>query len=235
MLLGGIVGAMIICGFHEKDWAGAVLGFGWARAIAKSLAAMPALETLVAAMALTVVLFLLGWVGEFRALSSEEGRLAVREARRGINGELPRLFAPVAVFLMAITGFAEELLFRFVFMNALVLLLTPFVPTALAVFAAVVVSSFVFWLAHVRYRDFWSSSVVLVLAIVLGAAYAVTGSLAVAALAHAGYNIVEVMTERVKMARDPAYFGGAAPRRVLLDAMEHARSDGDKEDEDSLP
>ena len=73
------------------------------------------------------------------------------------------------------------------------------------------------------------------LAIVLGAAYAVTGSLAVAALAHAGYNIVEVMTERVKMARDPAYFGGAAPRRVLLDAMEHARSDGDKEDEDSLP
>ena len=54
------------------------------------------------------------------------------EARRGLNGELPRLPFPALVILMAITGFAEELLYRYAAIGLLTALIGCALPGGIA-------------------------------------------------------------------------------------------------------
>lgn len=222
ILVGGCLGVAVIVGASTNNWSDAFMGMGWARAIAAALTALPLTDTCVYALALSVILYGLGWFAEHRALQTKIGRESVLEARRGINGEFPRLNTLTVILLMLAAGCAEELLFRYVAINGLLLVFEAVMalPVWFATFCALVISSFLFWLAHVRYRDFASTILTMVLAIALGIAYMVTGSLAVVVLAHAIYDIAEVLSERYYMGVDDDYFGGPAPKRALLDQLD---------------
>lgn len=222
MLAGGCIVIAVIVGATTNNWSDAFVGGGWARAIAIALATMPLTDTAIAGCLLAVVLFALAWAAQWRAAQTDEGRASILEARRGVNGEFPRMKTFAIVLLMIAAGCAEELLFRYALINGLLAFLNAFMPmpALIAGFVALVVSSFVFWLAHVRYRDFMSTVLTLILAFVLGLAYIVTGSLAVVIIAHALYDIAEVLYERSLMLKEEDYFGGPAPKRVLLEQIE---------------
>lgn len=220
LLLGGIIGAMIICGMLTGDWQDAVLGFGWADMIAASVTALPWDQTIAAGLALAAVFYFVDWLVENQAMKSDDGRQAIIDARQGVNGELARLSCPMIVLLLCMAGIAEELLFRFALLGGLQILCDFFMPTWMASLTALIVASFFFWLSHVRYRDFWSSLVVLILAFALGIAFLASGSVLVTALAHAVYDLADVFAERWKMSSDPDYFCGTVPSRVILDAAE---------------
>lgn len=222
ILVAGCLGAAIINGVMTGNWSNAFMGMGWARAIAEALSALPLADTCVYSVVLAVILYGLGWFAQRRALQTAMGRESVLEARRDVNGEFPRLKTTTVVLLMLSAGCAEELLFRYVCINGLLLIfsLVMALPAWFASFCALVISSFVFWLAHVRYRDFFSTVLTMFLAIALGAAYMVTGSLAVVIIAHAAYDIADVLMERYYMSHDDDYFGGPAPKRALLDQIE---------------
>lgn len=231
MLVVGCLGVALIVAVSTGDWFNAFLGLGWARAIATTLAALPVADTLGYAILLGLVMFALDWFAEQRALQTTLGRESVLEARRGINGELPRVnFLPTVLLLVA-AGCAEELLFRYVIIYGCYTIFDLFMPTPglIGGFVALVLSSFVFWLAHVRYRDFVSTVLTLILAVLLGAVFMLTGSLAVVVIAHAGYDIAEVLHQRYHIKNDDDYFGGPAPKRVLLDEIkEEERHINDK-------
>lgn len=229
LLLGGVAGAMVVSGLATGEWISAIFRFGWARAIGQSVCALPLWPTLGAGLGLAAAFLLFGELSERQALKSEGGEASVIAARRGINGELPRLGLPLIVLLMCMSGCAEELLFRFALLGGLDLLFGLFMPAGLAAFCALVLSSFLFWMAHVRYRDFWSSALTLVLALVLGIAFLASGSVAVVALAHIAYDLVDVLAERWKMGRDPDYFRGPVPVRVLLDSIEAQRASAEED------
>ncbi len=228
LLLIGFAGAIAITGLTSGDWAQTVFGSAWIRSIVSSLTESPAQAT-VAGAALALVLLALAWTCERWALRSVSGRKAVLATRQGVNGEMPRLPASAIVVLMVLTGFTEELLFRFVLLGLLLYGFSLFVPPLLAAIIAVFVSSFVFWIAHVRYRDFWSSALTLALAVLLNVAYLATGSLLLVAIAHAGYDLVTLFAERRKMVREPDYFHGKIPNRIILNAIEQAQNRGDSD------
>lgn len=222
LLVVGCIGVAIIDGVVSGNWSNAFLGMGWARAIAESLAALPLADTCIYTLTLAVVLYGLSWFAQRRALQTTMGRESVLEARRDVNGEFPRLKTSTVIAIMLGAGCAEELLFRYVAINGLLLIfnLVMTLPAWFASFCALIISSFAFWLAHVRYRDFFSTVLTMFLAIALGVAYMATGSLAVVIIAHAAYDIAEVLMERYYMSKDDDYFGGPAPKRALLDQLE---------------
>ena len=226
LLLGGVAGAMVVSGLSTGEWAEAILHFGWARAIGRSICALPLWPTLGAGLGLAALFLLLGGLSERQALKGAGGEASVIAARRGINGELPRLGLPLIVLLMFMSGCAEELLFRFALLGGCDVLFGLFMPAGLAALCALVLSSFLFWMAHVRYRDFWSSALTLALAVALGLAFLASGSVAVVAIAHFAYDLIDVLAERWKMVRDPDYFRGSAPARVLLDMVEARQGEG---------
>ena len=118
---------------------------------------------------------------------------------------------------MAITGFVEELLFRYAAIGLVGTLLARILPGAAAMAAALLVSSIAFWFVHGRYRDAGYAVIITALGLAFGALYVASGSLAACAIAHALYDLGVLGIARVKMRREPDYFGGPAPTRVYLD------------------
>ena len=217
----GVVASIVETGIASGDWGAAVLGFAWVGTIRQSLGALAPIPTLAAGMGLAAAFAVAAFLAEKRALSTEAGRQSVLKTRQGVNGELARLPFPLVIALMALTGFTEELLFRFAVMGIVMQLLAPVLPGPVVAAIALFVSSTVFWFSHVRYRDFATTVLTLGLALVLGGAFLATGSLAVVAIAHALYDIAVLAIARVQMSRDPDYFGGPAPTRAMLDQLEH--------------
>lgn len=216
----GVVASIVETGIASGDWGAAVLGFAWVGTIRQSLGALGALPTLAAGIGLAAAFAVAALLAEKRALSTEAGRQSVLKTRQGVNGELARLPFPLVIALMALTGFTEELLFRFAVMGIVMQLLAPVLPGPVVAAIALFVSSTVFWFSHVRYRDLTTTVLTLGLALVLGGAFLATGSLAVVAIAHALYDIAVLAVARIQMSRDPDYFGGPAPTRAMLDQLE---------------
>ena len=106
-----------------------------------------------AGVAAATLIWIGAWLNERRALANDEGRAAVFETRRGLNGELPRLPFPALVILMAITGFVEELLYRYAAIGLLSALIGCVLPGGIAAAIALVASSIAFWLSHGHYRN----------------------------------------------------------------------------------
>lgn len=222
----GVVASIVAAGIASGDWGAAVLGFAWAGMIRQSLGALAPIPTLAAGISLAAAFTVAAFLAEKRALSTEAGRQSVLKTRQGINGELARLPFPLIIALMALTGFAEELLFRFALMGIVMQLLAPVLPGLAVAAIALFVSSAAFWFAHVRYRDLTTTVLTLLLALTLGAAFLATGSLAVVAIAHAFYDIAVLAIARIQMSRDPDYFGGPAPTRAMLDQLEREEAAG---------
>ena len=220
MLAVGIIASIMLAGFASGDWLDATIGLGWLRAIARSLTTLPAFPTVAIACVAAAIFCVVAWTSERRALRTESGRASVFNSRRGVNGELPRLPLPALVVLTAIIGIAEELVFRFALIGIVVAVLTTALPSVLAVFIGLFVSSVAFWFAHVRYRDLATTVLTLVLGFGLGVLFLATNSLAVTALAHALYDLTVLVIERIQIRRDPDYFDGPAPTRALLDQLE---------------
>lgn len=216
----GIVGSIAAAGLRSGNWMEATVGLGWLDGIIASLTAASTVKTVVIGCAAASLLCALAWASERRALSTEKGRASVYRTRRGINGELPRLPIIALIPLMALTGFAEELLFRFAAIGLIGTILSFVVPPFLAAGGALIVSSTVFWLAHSRYRDLATTVLTLALGLGLGSPFLATGSLAAASIAHALYDFAVLIIARIQMRRDPDYFDGPAPTRVLLDQLE---------------
>lgn len=220
ILVGGVAGSIAVAGLRSGNWMEATVGLGWLDGIVASLTAASAVETVVIGCATVSLLCALAWASERRALSTDKGRASVYRTRRGINGELPRLPIIALVPLMALTGFAEELLFRFAAIGLIGTILSFAAPPFLAAGGALVASSTVFWLAHSRYRDLATTVLTLALGLGLGSLFLATESLAAVAVAHALYDFAVLIIARIQMRRDPDYFGGPAPTRVLLDQLE---------------
>ncbi len=211
----GVVGAIVLAGLAGGDWPAAVLG-GWLQGIEASVRTFPTVVTIGAACALALVLFALSWNSEKRALASEEGRAAVMRSRQSINGEMPRVPLLALIVLMALTGVAEELLFRYVVFGLAQQLLTPLLPGVVAAGIGLIVSSVAFFLAHGGRPELATSGTFL-LGVAFSVAYLATGSLAIVALAHALYDLLVLTARRRQMRRDPDYFGGPAPQRIVMD------------------
>lgn len=220
MLAIGCVGAIMLAGIASGDWGAVLAGFSWVGMVGRSLCAQSPATTAIAGCVLAAAFTFVAYRAEKRALSTDAGRKSVMATRQGINGEMARLPFPLVVALMALTGFAEELLFRFAAMGLAIQLLAPVLPGPVVAAIALFVSSTVFWFSHVRYRDLATTVLTLGLALVLGGAFLATGSLAVVAIAHALYDIAVLAIARVQMSRDPDYFGGPAPTRAMLDQLE---------------
>lgn len=140
--------------------------------------------------------------------------------RRGLNGEIPRIDSYAVFAGMLAAGFAEELLFRFVLVGGVTVLLGLFIPAKIAVIAAVVISTAVFVYAHEEYRDWYTLLVCVAMSLVMCAAFAVTGSYVVVALAHAAYDIIDIEIEGSRMVNEDDYFFGEVPQSVMLDMYE---------------
>lgn len=224
LLAVGVAGAVVLAGLSSGDWGAAVLGLSWVGLVGQSLAAFGLIPTIAAGCGLAALFTVVAYLVEQRALSTEAGRASIMRTRQGINGELARLPFPALVALMALTGFSEELLFRFALMGIVAHLVGLALPVPAAAIIALFVASIAFWLSHVRYRDLATTVLTLGLALVLGVAFLVTGSLAVVAIAHALYNLCVLVIARVQMSRDPNYFGGSAPTRTMLDQLDREES-----------
>lgn len=220
LLVLAIVGIGVIEGITTGNWTWAFLEGGWANVIAKSVLRQSVVGTASAALVLSGVLLVLSYGTEWIALRTKAGRAAVMRTRQGVTGEMPRMrMAPMPLYML-LAGCAEELLFRFVLVEGLAQVLLRFMPVLYAALIALVVSSFAFWLAHVQYRDFYSSALILVISLLMGVAFLATGSIMVVALAHAVYDFVQVLVERWRMLRNDDYFGGKVPNDEMLQMMQ---------------
>ena len=228
----GIVGTIAITGLATGDWIGAILG-GWARTIGSSFTALPKEQVIPIAFVFAAACCAGAVISERRALRSESGRKSVYSSRQGINGELPRLPLVVIVVLMGVVGLSEELLFRYVIVGLTCVLLMPALPPFIAVPIALFISSVVFWFAHARYRDLATMVLTLALGLALGILFVATGSLAAVALSHALYDIAVLVVMRMQMKRDPDYFGGVIPTRILLDTDTDEKKSPSKEEADN--
>ena len=114
LLLIGVVGSMVASGVVSGDWFGSIVGFGWAHEIALSCMKLSVIDTIVAAIVVTVIALAVAHAIEFVASHTTSGRLSIIASRRGLNGEIPRIDSYAVFAGMCAAGFAEELLFRFV-------------------------------------------------------------------------------------------------------------------------
>ena len=169
LLAVGCVGAVVLAGLSSGDWGAAVLGFAWVGLIGQSLTALDLIPTLAAGCGLAAAFTIVAYLFEKRALSTEKGRQSIMRTRQGVNGELARLPFPALVALMALTGFSEELLFRFALMGIVAHLVALALPAPAAALIALFVASIAFWFSHVRYRDLATTVLTRGLALVLGA------------------------------------------------------------------
>lgn len=215
LVLGGLLFSLAI-GVSTGDWAGAfgrravsaladkLTGFSWL-AVAGPLAVAAALE-----------------LGErfFRRHSKDSGRDDMLEIRQGMNGELPRLGLSTMLLLMITVGLAEELLFRVGVIDLTRALIGLVANGSMAAVAAVALSAVVFAVVHGQYGRAWAKATVLVLGLLLGALYVHTCSYLTVAAAHALYDLVELLIERRRMAREPDYFGGKAPDSVMSEIID---------------
>lgn len=216
LLVLSIVGITVVEAINTGEWTWAFLEGGWASVIAKSALRQSALGTVSAALTLSGVLLMLSYGTEWIALRTKAGRAAVMRIRQGVTGEMPRMhLAPMPLYMLLV-GCAEELLFRFVLVEGLAQILLRFMPVLYAALIALVVSSLLFWLVHVQYRDFYSSALILAISLLMGVAFLATGSILVVALAHAVYDFVQVIIERWRMSRDEDYFDGKVPNSEML-------------------
>lgn len=220
LLVIGVVGSIVACGITTGDWAGATIGFGWARSIAQSCMALSALDTAIATAITTAAVLAFSRVAEFIACQTETGLANIVWNRQGINGEIPRIGTYSLFAGMLAAGFAEELLFRFVLVGGLSGVLSLFVPSYAAMGIAIVASTVLFWFAHEEYRDPYTISVTIGISLLLAAAFVITGSYLVVAIAHAAYDIIDVEIEGSRMIAEDDYFGGEPPQSVLLDIYE---------------
>ena len=216
LLLIGVVGSMVASGVVSGDWFGSIIGFGWAHEIALSCMKLSAIDTIVAAIVVTVIALAVAHAIEFVASHTTSGRLSIIANRRGLNG-----IDSYAVFAgMCAAGFAEELLFRFVLVGGVTVLLGLFIPAKIAVIAAVVISTAVFVYAHEEYRDWYTLLACVAVSLVMCIAFVVTGSYVVVALAHAAYDIIDIEIEGSRMVNEDDYFFGEVPQSVMLDMYE---------------
>ena len=91
LLLIGVVGSMAASGVISGDWFGSIVGFGWAHEIALSCMKLSAIDTIVAAIVVTVIALAVAHAIEFVASHTTSGRLSIIANRRGLNGEIPRI------------------------------------------------------------------------------------------------------------------------------------------------
>lgn len=220
LLLIGVVGSMVASGVVSGDWFGSIVGLGWAHEIALSCMKLSAIDTIVAAIVVTVVALAVAHAIESVASHTTSGRLSIIASRRGLNGEIPRIDSYAVFAGMAAAGFAEELLFRFVLVGGVTVLLGLFIPAKIAVIAAVVISTAVFVYAHEEYRDWYTLLVCVAMSLVMCIAFVITGSYVVVALAHAAYDIIDIEIEGSRMVNEDDYFFGEVPQSVMLDMYE---------------
>lgn len=67
LLLIGVVGSMAASGVVSGDWLGSIVGFGWAHEIALSCMKLSAIDTIVAAIVVTVIALAVAHAIEFVA------------------------------------------------------------------------------------------------------------------------------------------------------------------------
>lgn len=146
---------------------------------------------------------------------------ARQRLRSGIRGEIPRLHFGVMLPLMVLAGVSEELLFRYGLQTLLKQMLSWTIGPELrdgwpVQGVAVAVTACAFWYAHEQCRDFWNAAYVIVIGLILGAAFAITGNLLAIVCAHIVYNIFDILRDRRAMLREDDYFQGDAPCDVVL-------------------
>lgn len=220
LLLLGCVLCMVSFGISSGNWLDATIGLVWTQPIVASLTAFPASNTIAAGCTAAFIFFVIAWLNERRAYKTETGRASIKAARQGIDGELPRLPLFALIVLFALIGFIEELLFRYAIFTLANALLSSFLPAPLTLAIALLVSSLAFCLAHTRYQNLSTIAVVFAMGLLFGAVFATTSSLAIVALAHDLYDLAVVICKRIQIKRDPNYFDGEVPTRVLLNKHE---------------
>lgn len=67
LLLIGVVGSMVASGVVSGDWLGSIVGFGWAHEIALSCMKLSAIDTIVAAIVVTVIALAVAHVVELES------------------------------------------------------------------------------------------------------------------------------------------------------------------------
>ncbi|PLS30891.1 CAAX protease self-immunity [Bifidobacterium margollesii] len=210
-LLLACVASLIQANIHGQPWHADAM-------MTQMLAALTP-HWIVASLPIALVLWSVLWEAVGRSHSSY---LQARQRQRsGIRGEMPRLPFGVMLPLMVLAGVSEELLFRYGLQSLLTQMLSWIVGSESrdgwpGQGAAVVVTALAFWYAHEQCRDFWNAAYVIIIGLILGSTFAITGNLLAIVCAHIVYNIVDVLRDRRAMLREDDYFQGDAPCDVVL-------------------
>lgn len=223
LLLLGCILCMVSYGISTGDWFDATIGLVWIQPIANSLTVFPIPISVAIGCTSAIIFFAVAWINERRTSKTEAGRQSIKATRQGIDGELPRLPLLALVVLFVLIGFIEELLFRYAIFNLVDVLFSQLLPAPLVLAVALLVSSLAFCLAHTRYQNLSTAAVVLAMGLLFGAVFAATNSLAIVAVAHGLYDFAVVIRKRFQIKRDPNYFDGKIPTRVLLNENEKPR------------
>lgn len=219
ILLGaGMVLAVLVAGLSTGDWTETVVQFGWAARLSASFAPHPAMVALPAVfLGASLAVHGIAWPRSTRY------RSIVVRIRQGVSGEVPRIPLARLAPVLVLAAFAEELFFRY---GAYGLLATWFMTVAPAPVwaqaAALAISSFAFMLIHAQYEDAWTRASVFTLALALGVTFIATGSLLACTVAHALYNLGDVVIERRRMVAEDDYFQGKVPTRAMEALVEEA-------------
>ena len=205
IIAAAIVGAFILTGLSTGNW-GYAIGFGWLLDILKTMTphwAMIALPVIMVGAVIAVDKIGLAHFASYREQKAE--------LTKGLNGELPRLSLGWIAITSILAGVCEELLFRYVLMGLLMLGFSLFASPVPAAIPTIVISSLIFTLVHLQYRNLWSIGLVVCLSLIFGIGYLATGSLLVVMFAHAVYDAAIMLYERHRMKVDPNYFSGETP------------------------
>ena len=160
-------------------------------------------------------LVLVEGVQAWRMPRSPGFRESTIQIRQGITGEMPRMPVLPMFFLMLLTGFSEELVFRYGLIGLLALLLAFILPDGAAIVISVLLSTAIFTVVHTQYKGAWHMAAVFVLGLVMGVVFVLTGSLLSVAFAHGMYDFGILLAERANMVREDDYFDGKVPVDVL--------------------
>lgn len=149
--------------------------------------------------------------------------------RRSVMGEIFQLPVLSQALFFVPTGFGEEVLFRFGLTSLAVFLFSFILDTTSAAVAGVFATSALFSLAHIgSYKSFIRLTIVFFHGAVLGLIWLASGSIIVASVVHALYDLAIGLIQRTKMKKNPAvYFKGLRPVNVLVSSADegmHAQS-----------
>ena len=204
-----IVGAFVLTGLATGDW-GYALSFGWLADLAQTLTPHWLMFALPAVMICAVILSDRIGLARFPSYRAQKAEVA-----QGVNGELVRMGIGWIALVSLLAGIFEEALFRYALMGLLALGFGLFFDALPAAILTLLISSVIFTLVHIQYRNPWSIGLAFGLSLLLGAGYLLTGSLLVVAFAHAVYDFAIMIYERCRMASDSDYFGGKVPNDVV--------------------